>query len=344
MKVYAITIKPLSAFGTPLKGDTLFGHFCWQAVHDDALLAGGFNSRIDLYDKRPFAVFSSAFFLIGQKRDNSLLCVPRPFIPAEYPAGTTKKERIKQRKEDKKKKWSLLPAAELKTDISTCEACSDAEVFQRHCDTLTPERRRSLQFLPEEQQKPLIPSTQAHNSINRLTMTTGKGFDPFSMENFYFIPFARLVIFAGIDSDALDADALKTGMKRIGMSGFGRDASTGLGRFSVESLEKVDWPGPTEGAGCYTLAPCVPEKEQWKEQYAMPFTRFGKHGSELVFTGKPFKNPVVMADEGSVFYPEEGTSIDKAYIGTAVTGLSLAEPRTVAQGYSLYLPVSRRNV
>ena len=29
MKALKFTLRPLSAFGTPLAGDTLFGHLCW---------------------------------------------------------------------------------------------------------------------------------------------------------------------------------------------------------------------------------------------------------------------------------------------------------------------------
>jgi hypothetical protein len=59
-----LTITPLSPFGTPLKGDTLFGHVCWQAAEDPALLDGGLERWVGLYPERPFAVFSSAFPLL----------------------------------------------------------------------------------------------------------------------------------------------------------------------------------------------------------------------------------------------------------------------------------------
>ena len=34
MKLYAIVIETHSGFGTPLKGDTLFGQFCWEVAMD----------------------------------------------------------------------------------------------------------------------------------------------------------------------------------------------------------------------------------------------------------------------------------------------------------------------
>jgi len=71
-----------------------------------------------------------------------------------------------------------------------------------------------------------------------------------------------------------------------------------------------------------------------------PFTRFGRHGTQLLHKGKPFKNPVVMADEGAVFLPKPGDIPKTPYIGQAVTGISKAMPEAVAQGYSLVLPLN----
>ena len=49
MKLYDVTIHPLSAFGTPLKGDTLFGQFCWQVAYDPGLVDGGLEKNLDRY-------------------------------------------------------------------------------------------------------------------------------------------------------------------------------------------------------------------------------------------------------------------------------------------------------
>jgi CRISPR-associated protein Csm4 len=90
---------------------------------------------------------------------------------------------------------------------------------------------------------------------------------------------------------------------------------------------------------CYTLAPCVPENDTHSDIFFMPFTRYGKHGDILAKSGNPFKNPVIMADEGAVLIPKSKEVFAKPYIGQAVLNLSKAEPKTVMQGYSLYIPV-----
>lgn len=343
MKIYAVTIKPQSSFGTPLKGDTIFGHFCWQVVLDDSILQGGFDHRIEQYQQRPFAVFSSAWPKLRDEAGQISYCLPKPAMPADFPANLTKKERVEFRKKAKKQKWLVVDKQQLQPELANNSFISDQDLFARHLDGLDGQQKRKLQFLPKNQQRPIISATQVHNSIDRLTMTTGKGFDPFAVENFHYLPGLELVIFVGIEEDVLTVQQLGTGLTRIGQTGYGRDASTGLGRFSITKITEMNWPALLPGQGCYTLAPCVPEAEQFSSQYALPFTRFGRHGGHLVLSKKPFKNPIVMADEGAVFIPKDEFPPSVPFIGKAITGISLAEKRTVAQGYSLYLPISVRN-
>jgi CRISPR-associated protein Csm4 len=340
MKIYAVTIKPESPFGTPLKGDTLFGQFCWQALLNNELLGNGFDHWIKCYHERPFAVFSSAWPQLMETSGTTIYCLPRPAMPAGFSGTMSRKERAEKRKLEKNKKW-LLVAETMLEDIALCEPINDKELFEKHLVTRSDDEKRLLQYLPENQQKPIITTSQAHNSINRQTMTTGKGFDPFSMDNFHYLPGLELIVFIAIDEDALDLERLCSGLTNIGCFGFGRDASTGLGRFSLGAIKEIDWPQLKDNQGCYTIAPCVPEQYRYKQQFALPFTRFGRHGDQLVLSKNPFKNPIVMADEGAIFYPDNGMAPDKPYIGTAVTGLSQVEKNTVAQGYSLYLPTSR---
>ncbi len=340
MKIYAITLKPESPFGTPLKGDTLFGQFCWQAALQDDLLDRGFKHWVHLYPERPFAVFSSAFPQITDTAGTATYFLPRPAMPMDFPPSMPRKIRAESRKREKARKW--LPVAENKlSDIAACNPVTDRKLFALHLATLSDLEKRSLQDMPESRQKPILSANRAHNSIDRRTMTTGKGFDPFSMENIHYLPGLELVVFAAIDEDALDMERLCRGLEAIGCFGFGRDASTGLGRFSLGEVEETDWPRLNKAEGCYTLAPCVPGPDRFCNHFSLPFTRFGKHGDRLVLSSNPFKNPIVMADEGAVFYPDGDSLPDTPYIGTAVTGLSLAEKKTVAQGYSLYLPFSR---
>ena len=102
MKIYEITIKPLSGFATPLKGDTLFGHICWQAAYDEKLFSLSIDELLVDYEQNPFVVISSAYPKLG-----NLAALKRPDMPLDALfdfSGKDTKEIIKERKELKKKK------------------------------------------------------------------------------------------------------------------------------------------------------------------------------------------------------------------------------------------------
>lgn len=338
MELYEITLQPQSGFGTPLKGDTIFGHFCWQAAHDPQLLEQGLEKQLSRYSENPFAVFSSAYPKTEDKGSSYFL--KRPDISMEYFGSFKslgKKEKINQAKEMKKKKWMHTDAS-LGINLQQNDFYTDKELLGRLQQDTTHENARRLR------KAEAISLTQTvslpHNSVNRLTNTTGTGmFAPFSLEVFYYLPETELVLFVLIDNDATDIERITKGLERIGKWGFGKDATAGMGKFDVAEADPVKPPDFDKADALYTLAPCVPEKGAFKKTFFSPFVRFGKHGDMLVSSGNPFKNPVIMADEGAVFVPEDKTGMRKQYIGRAVANVSKAMEKTVVQGYSPVLPI-----
>ncbi len=343
MKTYEITIKPLSGFATPLKGDTIFGHFCWQLVYDEQKLLGElFDTLIARYLEAPFVVFSSAFPKLYANKVYTY-ALPSPNLPPDcmfdLPQDTV--QRIKKRKEVKSKKWMLVPEGKKFSSFRDLKFCNDKELFDEFKAALSDTERRQIHkgggssFIAD--------FLQPHNTINRHTGTTGEGrFAPFSVEHGVYYPNTELALFFGIDDDVVTIEQVTTAIERIGDMGFGRDASSGLGRFSLGEYMEIDLVGlgSDNPNACYTLAPCVPEKGVYADAFFTPFTRFGKHGDVLARSGNPFKCPVVMADEGAVFMPKNRDIPTKPYIGVGVTDISLVQDKTVAQGYSLYIPVS----
>lgn len=340
MKMYGITIRPESAFGTPLKGDTLFGHFCCQAAEDQELLHNGLDYWIARYTTAPFAVFSSAW-PVFQGDGDIQIAVTRPagLAPPPPKEGQNRRDTIVSNKADKKKKWLLLDAS-LKVQVSKERLKSDADLFELFLSNAKTENVTSLRLLGKEQQKICTTVSQPHNSINRLISSTAGGeFAPFTHDNLQYLPGLSLLIFVAVDEEALGHEQLQRGFERIGAWGYGRDASAGLGRFTVESVKALDWPETAEmDGGCWTLGPCVPQKKTFVRCHATPFTRFGKHGGGLATSAHPYKKPVVMADDGAVLYPADRKVFSAPYIGTAVTDVSVMDKRTVVQGYTLYLP------
>ncbi|MFZ2634105.1 MAG: hypothetical protein WA081_06485 [Desulfosalsimonadaceae bacterium] len=338
MKFYAITIKPTSGFGTPFKGDTIFGHFCWQAAYDASLLDGGLDHQISRYPEKPFAVFSSAFPKLINKNQTTYL-LKRPELPFSFmvPPQKDKALKIKENKEFKNKKWMAVNET-LDLNLKKVRFMDDHEVLAETTGVLPEGVRRRIK--KTEQPEFMKGSSQSHNTINRMTQTTGAGmFAPYAKENQYYFPETELVVFVLIEESATDINKVKIGLEQIGKWGFGRDASTGLGRFTVGAVDELPLPALTGASACYALAPCVPGKDTFKDIFFTPFIRFGKHGDKLACYGNPFKNPVIMADEGAMLIPNDNTAFQKPYIGRAVTHVSKTMPETVVQGYAPYLPL-----
>ena len=182
--------------------------------------------------------------------------------------------------------------------------------------------------------------SQPHNTINRMIQTTKGGmFSPFSVQNFSYIHGLSLAVFVLLDPEATGIERVRKAFERIGAWGYGRDASTGMGRFSVLDATAITFPKMPDANALYTLAPSIPEKGGFKKIYFSTFVRFGKHGDRLACSRNPFKNPVVLADEGAVLILDPKNRLVKPYVGTVVRGVSKVEPEAVVQGYAPYFPI-----
>ena len=308
MRVLCYTLRPLTAFGTPLAGDTLFGQLCWTLRHQlgharlQALLEGYTAGR-------PFAVVSDAM-------PNGH--VPLPVLPS---AAWVSSENA-DRKALKKRRW--LAVDDLARPLPQWQsfARADAELA------------------------PVTERAQPHNTINRQTGTTGTGpFAPYSMSQRWYTQDTRLDVHVALDDSRLSEDELGAALAYIGATGFGRDASIGLGKFELAAAARpVQWHRPAGANRYLTLGPSAPQglgfcpvRSSWQV-----LTRFGRHGDAAVQGGSPFKKPLLLAQAGAVFRPE---TLDPALaiIGQGLGGelqpISAAMPQTVHQGYAPVIPI-----
>jgi CRISPR-associated protein Csm4 len=336
MRLYEITLRPRSALGTPLLGDTLFGQFCWQAAYDPALLEGGLDAQLAHYGEKPFAVFSSAFPCF---RENGRVtyAVKRPDLPLDWlsppPAGP-RLSRLRHRKKVKKKAWLLLND-DFRPDFT--RLLDQAGLQDLLLASAPPEVQRLCRRVGAKE--PLISLPQPHNTINRQTLTTGEPpFAPYTQEAYFYSPATELALFVLVDEAATDIDRVCRGLSRMGQTGFGRDASIGLGRFDLTGHRELPLPLAEDANALYTLAPCVPAPHSFTEAFFTPFVRYGKHGDRLATSKNPFKAPVVMAAPAAVFIPSDPEAFSRPWFGRAVTGVSLIQPQAVVQGYAPVLP------
>ncbi len=338
MKLYEITIRPVSGFGTPLKGDTLFGQFCWQAAYDENLLNGGLDKWIACYGEKPCVIFSSAWPKLNEN-GKKYYAVKRPDLPPGhfFPAKTADRRKAQiEKKENAAKKWMLIPE-DLRISRSQNLLKNNHDLIEMAFQAVTDETRKATRG--KAKRKLLKEFIQPHNSINRLTDTTGEGmFAPYEQTADFYYPETELAIFVLVDADAADIERIKGAMEKMGRFGFGKDASTGWGRFDLCRVEEKTFPEIGNANACYTLAPSLPEQGLFQDWYFSPFTRFGRHGDLLARSANPYKNPVIMADEGAVLMPENIRAVAKPYLGRPASNVSKAMPKTVVQGYAPWLP------
>ena len=327
LNLYEAVIKPQSLFVTPLAGDTLFGHLCCQFALDGGLLKRPFADCVAAYAESPFLVVSSAMPRV-KIRGKYGYALPAPDIglfPDDGKADSS--ETMKNRKKLKKKKWLFMEERPIPR-------------FERDRLLDAEELAAGVRALEGEAPKGpfMVETERSHNSINRLTGGTGVGFAPYTTDALSFLPGASFALFILADESACPPEALRTALERAGAFGYGRDASTGMGRFAVVGLRSLKVPPKPKANACYTLAPCVPPQGlngMCDGMWARPLTRFGRHGAGVA--GNPFKAPVVMADCGAVFRMP-GRLPQSGFFGRGVTGVSKARPETIVQGYAPFLP------
>lgn len=309
MQTSRFILDPRTAFGTPLAGDTLFGQLCWSLRH--AKGNEWLTERLAGYTEgRPFLVISDAF--------------PRGFLPLPTVPGACWRTPpdAADRKALKKKRW--LPIKDLGADFRDWQSLA-------YTDT------EAAQSIAKDAKTLREPKPQPHNTINRATASTGEDtFVPYTQTQYWFHPGIRLDLYAVLDESRISVEELVAALADIGRSGYGRDASIGLGKFEIEHDTTFTAPPHAGDANALlTLAPCAPQGLGFaaENSFYQPLTRFGRHGDAAVHSGNPFKRPVLLAQTGGVFAPKDGRC-NALYIGQGLGGVSTSRPETVAQGYA----------
>ncbi|MGB1091173.1 MAG: type III-A CRISPR-associated RAMP protein Csm4 [Oceanobacter sp.] len=328
-RMIKIRIRPQSAFATPLRGDTLFGQCC-QLISE----SGGqlLQDLLEGYTQgSPFLVLSDAF---------PAGYLPRPGLPLSW-FGFDLTDAT-GRKAAKGLQWQ--PSDRASKPLS-----------QWH-DQLQSSGKLGELISALHGEKTAAPlwqqSVRTHNSINRLTSTTSsgvEGFAPFDRELTWYHPKLELELYAVAD-ERLTVEQLQQLLEGIGAFGYGKEASTGCGRFTVESVEDFQPVANPQANSWLTLAPTAPQEWQdaegngWHTErcFYQVHVRFGRHagGIESKDGGNrtPWKNPVLLADSGALLTPQVFNA-NALFVGQGLTGLSHLQPGTVHQGYSPVIPV-----
>jgi CRISPR-associated protein Csm4 len=180
--------------------------------------------------------------------------------------------------------------------------------------------------------------------LNRYTGTTGTDqFAPRQVDRIFFAEHARLDIYAVFDQGRLSAEELYGLLEIVGIHGFGRDATTGLGKFTIESNCEHHWLEQDQPHRLWlTLAPGAPNTELLLAEgcHYLPLTRFGRHGNLAAVQDSPFKQPILMIGTGAVLKAREPAHwvLHGRGLGGKEAPLSKTIPETVHQGYAPVVP------
>jgi CRISPR-associated protein Csm4 len=313
MRTLRARLTPHSAFGTPLQGDSLFGQVCW-AIRNRA----GEERLLELLngytEGRPYLVLSDAL---------PAGYLPRPVLPGSYFESLEGRDR----KDVKQLRW--IPLERVREPISAWLRDGVANMD-----------------LPGGWFEAAV---QPHNRVDRRAETTrGRDFAPYGVEQLWpgrmvttsrgaQFEVGQMELYCVVDDERLSIAELHQALVDIGLWGFGRGASRGLGRFTVDALEEHPLPAQEEPNAYLTLAPTAPQGFDWDPDRCFYHlcTRFGRHGDRAVLFGSPFKTPLLLAAAGAVLSPT--TFERRPVIGRGLGGdgsLSKAVPQTVHQGYA----------
>lgn len=310
MKSYFFEIDPESSFSSPLSGDILFGHICWEIAYDSSLV-GKLEDLLKNYTEIPFLIASSLFPIV-----NNEWILPRPSLPSRFWIKMSEKDVLK-RKELEKKKFFKLQKTGLSLEKRRKEESYDCFLS-------------SDEFLHEWKKE----ETETHVSISRLVGTSGQeGFSPYSTNTVFFKPGLYLGFLVMTD---LPISMIEKIIKRIGEGGYGKDVSTGKGKFAIRKVSQwnsLDY-SPKNADAYFSLSPSVTKNTE--EIYCETFTRFGRLGRDFALDKNPFKNPVIFAKEGAVLRKDSSVHLD--YIGSCIENVSKRKG-VVGQGYSPVLPI-----
>jgi CRISPR-associated protein Csm4 len=310
MALYRYHITPLSAFATPMRSDTLYGHLLWAAamLHGEKKVAG----LIDAFagDTPPF-VLSSA--LPGGR----LPLPPLPGIP---------RQRFKEQFAQQGQLFETL--RRFKTFRK--QSFWSVEQWQRLDGTLNQEQLFSewLAAPKGEEELEQFRDEQPHVNIDRQSGSVLQKGGLFFSSATWYRPGVTLDLY--VESEQIEL--FEELFLHLADTGFGADRSTGKGFFRFQRDEAFD-PAPFTKSGTHrlSLSLCAATDMSEFSGYWSPLVKHGRTWSGFG-EKNPFKKPFFAFAEGSLFaqMPRTGYLLRNIH----------SDPKIVQIGWPLTIPVT----
>jgi CRISPR-associated protein Csm4 len=311
MQTYQINLSVPSGFVTPWQADTIFGHLCWAAERHDC-----------------FQRFSGASGLINLFRRSEPPFIHSHAIPSGLlPAPVSLKNLYSQAEDEPidTERYALMKRAK-KTAYLTIDQFQEFQKGQ-------------IPKLADDRPKGFLSATVLHNSINRMTNTTGSQGSLFETDEIYAAE-GEIQIYIKI-KEGFEND-VRLLFEKLSYESFGAKKSTGKGAFSVKCF--VAYNGfdlsyesrvNKKIGGFISLSHFVPKKSDPTEGAYKSMIKYGKLGEEKTFCGQPFKKPLIMLKPGAVFR----TDNVKLFYGRLVGDIAYADNSIVQYGFAFPVPI-----
>ncbi len=287
MAVHRYILKPQSAWGTPLRSDTLAGLLLYRLAEDEGEQA--LKAEISAFmDGRPPFVLSSAM-----PRD-TVFAPKLPPLPRKRFADLLTKgafcgedgkplsafEALSLFKKYRKKRFLPYPVWK-----RHCQSLSVANLFADFC------KNPGLWEIPAAKRHQEMHVTIARNSNTALEggLFVSHAYWPAEGQEYH------------IYAQTEDSAALLERLRRIGLLGFGRDSSTGKGAFSIEEDTNFALDDSMSAAlphGLLVSMLSAMDMRGLEGWYAVE-VKSGKAG-QGISRGNPYKSPFLCVQEGAV--------------------------------------------
>ena len=316
MQLLRYIVRPLSPWGTPLRSDTLCGLLLWRLAERYGSAACRAAIAAFRAGEPPF-VLSSALTL-GMVSSPCLPPAPRALFRQWVNTG--------EFRDAGGKAISLFEALQAYKRFRKT-AHLPVEVWARHAPSLSlrPLLAWFCQWSAKKDSPKTGESVEPHVSIDRRSATAAEGGLFFNRltwiaEGAPFHLYARAADPTALLELLREAGGLAAqAHTETGDLGFGKDASTGKGRFAVEPDNAFD-PAPLENDGPHAMlcSVCASMDMSCVDGWYSVATKRGKAGPGLA---SPHKAPMLLLQEGSVLrrlpagpYLLEGIHADPAIV------------------------------
>lgn len=295
MTLYRLTLRLTAPLGTPLAGPTLFGQLCWIKRERDG------EAALNAWLADPVRIWRvSDGFAHGFLPKP--LCHPRP-LPAVQ---------VKDHKERKKKSM----------------VCRKA--WLQHRKNWDEYKVDDGDFAKDEGK----PRRIAHNTVDRYGRGTAEEGGLFFMEEDWRHSHrhsSRVDVY--IESADTKQEVHKL-VAELGATGFGRDASTGRGRWVVESAKEDQDLASGPGKRRMSLSRGILTPETMRDALWRLIPHFGRTGPQLSLAGvSAFKRPALLIRPGATFTPA-----GNGPFGAWKTGLHPERPEIGINGLHVAVP------